>query len=86
MWVGVEHRVNMEGQAESEIPPRSTEVSDRLDEAEQQIERLQNTLRALARETSDIAISGPCGHCDQCFLFLKDGMMYCPQCGNGRSM
>lgn len=75
----------MEVNAGAEASTQLDQITERLEKHEQRLERLQFTLRAVVRETSDVSISGPCGQCNRCYLLLKNGMMYCPQCGNGGS-
>lgn len=55
-------------------------------ELERKVDRLQNTLQALARETSNVTLHGPCPACGQCLLFLKRNTMYCPCCGDGQNL
>lgn len=76
----------MHGKTEGDVAAQLSQMSDRLDEYEQRVECLQNTLQAITREVGDISISSPCGSCEECLLILKDGMMYCPECGNGRPL
>ncbi len=55
-------------------------MADRLERNELQIDRLENTVNALARETG-ISIGGPCGECNLGHLLIKQEIMYCPKCG-----
>ena len=54
-------------------------------ELEQRVDQLENTVRALARETGSITLHGPCQSCGQCLVFLRNGQMYCPHCGGGQN-
>ncbi|ELZ20351.1 hypothetical protein [Natrinema limicola] len=52
-------------------------------EAEQR--RLRNTIRGLARET-DVTLGCSCPHCEQSYMLVRDGQMYCPSCSNRRTV
>ena len=52
-------------------------------EAEQR--RLRNTIRGLARET-DVSLGCSCPHCEQAYMIVRDGLMYCPSCSNRLSV
>lgn len=53
---------------------------------EQRVERLENTLKAVARESESISVRGPCQNCGQCLVFNRDSTMYCPYCGDGQNL
>jgi len=55
-------------------------------DVEQQLVQLRNTVNAIAQETASITLHGPCRSCGQCLVFVKNGRMYCPQCGDGQNV
>lgn len=60
---------------------RETEAS-----LEEKVDRLENTVKALARESASVNLHGPCPSCDDCHLFVRHGRMYCPHCGDGQNI
>lgn len=56
------------------------------EDLERHVKQLENTLRAVAKETGSITLHGPCQQCGQCLLFRKRGTLYCPQCGEGQPL
>lgn len=59
---------------------------ERLAALEQRVDQLQNTLKAVARESDSVTVHGPCPACEQCLLLLKGSTMYCPHCGDGQNL
>lgn len=53
---------------------------------ERRIDRLENTLKAVAEETGSVSVHGPCQSCGQCLVLRRRGEVYCPQCGEGQSL
>lgn len=57
---------------------------DERTDLEQHVERLETTVRALAREVDATTLGGPCSRCGQCLLFKREDRMYCPHCGDAQ--
>lgn len=76
----------MQELTEGDVASELDRIRTRLDREEQRVERLENTLKAVARETTDLTISVPCSKCERCLLVRIQGEMYCPKCGNGRTL
>lgn len=64
---------------------RVESLSVRLEAAETRQRLLEHTVRGLARE-SGISVGSPCTSCEQCHVLVKDGIMYCPRCGDRRTV
>ncbi|ADB60932.1 hypothetical protein Htur_2048 [Haloterrigena turkmenica DSM 5511] len=64
---------------------RLRDLEDRLDDAEQQIARLENTLRGIVRETNEVDVSGPC-KCGESLLIVRQRTVYCPHCKYRRAI
>ncbi|MCU4740294.1 hypothetical protein [Natronoglomus mannanivorans] len=56
-----------------------------LEENKRRVTQLENTLKAVTRQTNDISIGGPCS-CGESFLIVRQRVIYCPQCGYRRTM
>lgn len=50
---------------------------------EQRVERLENTLRAVTRETDAVTLRGPCSKCAKCLMIQTNEGLHCPNCGDG---
>jgi exosome complex RNA-binding protein Csl4 len=61
------------------------DLRDRIDAAERRQRRLRNTVAALGREVG-VSLGCPCSRCDECYLLVADGRMYCPRCGHLESV
>jgi len=73
--------------AESETEPASSQATqDRIEELEQRLECLENTLRAVTNNIDGLSLSGRCVSCKKCLQVIEDGTMYCPRCGDGQSL
>lgn len=46
---------------------------------------LRNTVVALARESGQ-TVGSPCSRCDQSYVLITDGMLYCPTCRDRRTL
>lgn len=64
---------------------RLERVIDRQQAIERDLELLETTLKAVAKE-GELSISGPCGKCGQSLLFIRDQELFCPQCDFRRSL
>lgn len=62
------------------------QLRDQIAETERQIERLQNTLCAVAREMDDLSVKHVCMSCERSHMLSRNGRLYCPRCGNGQSL
>lgn len=56
-----------------------------LEENRRRVLQLENTLKAVTRQTNDISIGGPCS-CGKSFLIVRQRVIYCPQCDYQRTM
>lgn len=56
---------------------------DEETDLEQRVERLENTLRAIARETDSVTLRGPCRDCEECLIIQTNRGLHCPNCGDG---
>ena len=68
--------------------PVSTRIDDletALEETNRRVDRLENTLQALARERDDVSIAGPC-NCGESLLIIRQRTIYCPECRYRRTM
>lgn len=61
-------------------------LRERLADTERHVVQLRNTLAGVARETSDLTVAHPCTHCERCYVLVRDGQLFCPACGYGRSV
>ncbi|WP_339103454.1 hypothetical protein [Haloterrigena salinisoli] len=64
---------------------RLRELEARLEDAERQIGRLENTLRGVVRETNDVSVGGPC-KCGKSLLIVRQRTVHCPQCQYRRAI
>ncbi|QRV17357.1 hypothetical protein [Haloterrigena salifodinae] len=64
---------------------RLRELEERLDDAERDIDRLENTLRGIVRETNDISVGGLC-KCGKSLLIVRQRTVYCPHCKYRRAI
>jgi exosome complex RNA-binding protein Csl4 len=62
------------------------DVRARLTATERHVEQLRNTLRAVARDATDVSVAHPCQRCERSLLLVRAGQMYCPNCGYERSV
>lgn len=76
----------MHGKTEGDVAARLAQLSDRIDEYEKRIDCLETTLGAIASEIGDVSVCGRCQSCEKCLMLLDDGMLYCPNCGNGQPL
>ena len=60
-------------------------LTDRLEVAERRHLQLRNTVSALGREVG-VSVGSPCDHCDESYMLIRDGEMYCPRCGHRHSL
>ncbi|WP_254524218.1 hypothetical protein [Natrinema caseinilyticum] len=60
-------------------------LNERLEVIERRHCKLQNTVEALGREAG-VSVGSPCSHCDESYMLIKNGHMYCPHCGHRRTM
>ncbi|WP_254764293.1 hypothetical protein [Natrinema marinum] len=56
-------------------------ISERLEATERQQQQLKNTITALGREVG-VSVGCPCGRCNESYMLIKQGSMYCPRCGH----
>ncbi|NUC71837.1 hypothetical protein HTZ84_05840 [Haloterrigena sp. SYSU A558-1] len=64
---------------------RLRELEERLDDAERNIDRLENTLRGIVRETDGVSVGGPC-KCGESLLIVRHRTVYCPHCKYRRAI
>ncbi|MDS0477775.1 hypothetical protein [Natrinema sp. 1APR25-10V2] len=57
------------------------DLNERLEASEQRHRQLHNTVTALGREVG-VSVGSPCGHCNESYMLIKRGCMYCPRCGH----
>lgn len=62
------------------------ELTKRLVETEKRMSRLETTLAAVTEEIDGLSLSSCCSKCEESMLIIKDGMLYCPHCGDGHSL
>lgn len=75
----------MDGQTISESVSKQ-ELAERVLEAEQRLDCMERTLAAVTDEIDGVSLSSRCGKCEQSLLLIKDGMLCCPNCGDGHSL
>lgn len=61
------------------------DVTSRLEVAELRLVQIQNTLKAVARE-SGFSVAGPCSRCDESYLIVTEGTIRCTHCGYHRRL
>lgn len=64
---------------------RSTDTDD-LERLEERVERLERTLAAIAGETANVSVAGPCPGCERSLLLAREGMLECPCCEYRRTL
>ena len=62
------------------------ELAERIVKAEERIDCMETTLAAVTDEIEGVSLSSRCSKCQQSLLLIKDGMLYCPNCGDGHSL
>jgi len=75
----------MEGQTVGESLS-DRELAHRLLELEKRVDCLETTLAAVADEIDGLSLSSRCSKCEESMLIVRDGMLYCPYCGDGHSL
>jgi len=75
----------MDGQTMAESLSEQ-ELARRVLRAEQRIECMETTLAAVTDEIEGVSLSTRCSKCEKSLLLIKDGMLYCPQCGDGHPL
>lgn len=75
----------MDGQTMAESLSEQ-ELAERILRAERRIDCMETTLAAVTDEIDGVSLSSTCSKCEQSLLLIKDGMLYCPNCGNGHSL
>ena len=75
----------MDGQTLAESLSKH-ELAERLVEVEQRLDCMETTLAGVANEIEGVSLSSRCSKCQQSLLLIKDGMLYCPNCGDGHSL
>lgn len=63
---------------------RLTELADRLEATERDIEQLRNAVDGIAREQG-VSVTVPC-YCGRSLLLHREGVLSCPCCGYRRSV
>ena len=74
------------GAVPNHISIMAVRLERETDDLERHVSRLENTVKAVARESGSVTVHGPCQHCNDCLLFYRDGTLYCPHCGDGRHL
>ncbi|WP_207587917.1 hypothetical protein [Halomontanus rarus] len=64
---------------------RLFDIEAELEENSRRLRQLENTLKAVTRQTDDISIGSPCS-CGESFLIVRQQVIYCPQCTYRRTM
>ncbi|MDS0284650.1 hypothetical protein [Haloarcula onubensis] len=75
----------MDGQTLAESLSKQ-ELAERILQAEQRIDCMETTLAAVADEIDGVSLSSRCSKCEESLLLVKEGMLYCPYCGDGHSL
>ena len=75
----------MNGQTSAESLSNQ-ELAKRVLEAEQRVDCIETTLAAVTAEIDDISLGNRCTRCEGALLLIKDGMLHCPNCGDGHSL
>ena len=75
----------MDGQTMAESPSKQ-ELAERLMQAEKRLDCMETTLAAVADEIDGLSLSSRCSKCAESMLIIRDGMLYCPHCGDGHSL
>ncbi|MDS0261469.1 hypothetical protein NDI56_18870 [Haloarcula sp. S1CR25-12] len=75
----------MEGQSVAESLSER-EMVERLVETEKRIDCIETTLSAVTDEIDGLSLSSRCSKCENAMLIIKDGVLYCPSCGDGHSL
>ncbi len=63
-----------------------TQLLARLERQERETVRLRNTLKGVANEVGGLTVNGRCDRCQQAYLLVADGRIYCPKCKNGQTL
>ncbi|MXV61259.1 hypothetical protein GS429_04110 [Natronorubrum sp. JWXQ-INN-674] len=56
-----------------------------LTDNSRRVTQLENTLRAVMRETENVSVGGPCV-CGECLLLVQRRRLYCPKCNYQQTM
>lgn len=75
----------MDGQTMAESVSKQ-DLVDRLVKTEKRIDCLETTLAAVTEEIDGLSLSSRCSKCEESMLIIRDGMLYCPHCGDGHSL
>lgn len=75
----------MDGQTLAESLSKQ-ELAERIVKAEQRIDCMERTLAAVTDEIEGVSLSSRCSKCEESLLLIKNGMLYCPNCGDGHSL
>ena len=62
------------------------ELAERVHSAEKRIDCLETTISAVAEEIENVSLSSRCSKCEESMLIIKEGVLYCPNCGDGHSL
>jgi len=62
------------------------ELAERVVRAERRIDCMETALAAVTDEIDGVSLSSRCSKCEQSLLLIKDGMLHCPNCGNGHPL
>jgi len=62
------------------------ELAERVLQAEQRLDCMETTLAAVTAEIDGVSLSSQCSKCEAALLLIKDGMLCCPNCGDGHSL
>jgi hypothetical protein len=85
MCAGEQHIYEMSGQKLAESLSEQ-EMAEQLVEAEKRLDCLETTLSAVADEVEGLSLSSRCSKCEESMLLIRDGILYCPSCGDGHSL
>ena len=75
----------MDGQTLAESLSKR-ELAERIVTVERRLDCMETTLAAVADEIDGLALSSRCSNCEESLLLIKDGMLCCPNCGDGRPL
>ena len=67
--------------SERRLATELAQLKRRVAKTEAEQRRLRNTISGLARE-ADASLGCSCPHCEQSYMLVRDGLLYCPSCSN----
>lgn len=76
---------NRTGRWQRTLHRQFSELETELEENRRRVLQLENTLKAITRQASDLSIGGPCS-CEESLLIVRQNVIYCPECDYRRTM